>query len=76
MENYTPRLKERYRSEIVSALTEQFGYENVMQVPRLTKIVVNKGVGEASQNKKILDDAVEELRKITGQQPAIRWCCC
>ena len=72
MENYPPRLKERYRSEIVSALTEQFGYENVMQVPRLTKIVVNKGVGEASQNKKILDDAVEELRKITGQQPAIR----
>ena len=48
MENYTPRLKERYRSEIVSALTEQFGYDNVMQVPRLTKIVVNKGVGEAA----------------------------
>ena len=72
MENYTPRLKERYRSEIVPALTEQFGYDNVMQVPRLTKIVVNKGVGEAATNKKILDDAVEELRKITGQQPAMR----
>lgn len=72
MENYTPRLKERYRSEIVPALTEQFGYENVMQVPRLLKVVVNKGIGEASQNKKILDDTIEELRKITGQQPAIR----
>ncbi len=72
MENYTPRLKERYRSEITSALTEQFGYENPMQVPRLLKVVVNKGLGEASQNKKVLDDAVEEVRKITGQQPAVR----
>lgn len=72
MENYTPRLKERYRSEIVPALTEQFGYENVMQVPRLLKVVVNKGIGEASQNKKVLDDTIEELRKITGQQPAVR----
>ncbi len=72
MENYTPRLKERYRSEIVSALTEQFGFDNVMQVPRLAKVVINKGIGEASQNKKVLDDAVEELRKITGQQPAVR----
>ncbi len=72
MENYTPRLKERYRSEIIDALTEQFGYANVMQVPRLMKVVVNKGIGEASQNKKILDDAIEELRKITGQQPATR----
>ena len=72
MENYTPRLKERYRSEIVPALTEQFEYGNVMQVPRLLKVVVNKGLGEASQNKKVLDDAVEEVRKITGQQPAVR----
>ena len=72
MENYIPRLKERYRSEIVPALTEQFGYDNVMQVPRLTKIVINKGIGEAASNKKILDDAIEELRKITGQQPAVR----
>ena len=70
--NYTPRLKERYRSEIVAALTEQFGYDNVMQVPRLTKVVVNKGIGEASQNKKVLDDTVEELRTITGQQPSVR----
>ena len=72
MENYTPRFKERYRDEVVPALTAQFGYDNVMQVPRLVKISVNKGVGEASVNKKILDDAVEELRKITGQQPAVR----
>ena len=72
MENYTPRLKERYRSEIVPALTERFEYDNVMQVPRLQKVVINKGLGEASQNKKVLDDAVEEVRKITGQQPAVR----
>lgn len=72
MENYTPRLKSRYRDEIVPALIEQFGYANVMQAPRLVKISVNKGLGEASQNKKILDDAVEEVRTITGQQPAVR----
>ena len=72
MENYTPRLKERYRSEIVPALTEQFEYVNPMQVPRLLKVVINKGIGEASQNKKILDDTLEELRKITGQQPTVR----
>ena len=72
MENYTPRLKERYRAEIAPALTEQFGYSNPMEVPRLLKVTVNKGIGEASQNKKVLDDAVEEVRKITGQQPAVR----
>ena len=72
MENYTPRLKERYRSEITAALTEQFGYDNPMRVPRLEKVVINKGIGEAATNKKVLDDAVEELRKITGQQPAVR----
>ena len=72
MENYTPRLKERYRSEIAPALTEQFEYSNPMEVPRLVKVTINKGIGEASQNKKVLDDAVEEIRKITGQQPAVR----
>lgn len=71
-QTYAPRLRERYRSEIVPALMERFGYDNVMQVPRLVKITVNKGLGEASQNKKVLDDAVEELRLITGQQPAVR----
>ncbi len=66
---YTVRLKEKYRSEIVAELKKQFDYSNIMQVPRLLKISVNKGVGEASQNKKLLDDAVEELRTITGQHP-------
>ena len=69
METYVPRLKARYQSEIVDTLRKQFGYDNVMQVPRLLKISVNKGVGDATQNKKVLDDAVEEIRKITGQQP-------
>lgn len=69
---YVPRLKERYRNDVVPALMKRFGYDNVMQVPRLEKISVNKGVGEATQNKKVLDDAVEELRKITGQQPIVR----
>lgn len=68
---YTPRFKEKYRNEVVKALQEQFQYSNVMEVPRLVKISVNKGVGEASQNKKLLDDVVEEIRKITGQQPLI-----
>lgn len=67
----TPRLKERYRSEVVPELTKRFGYENVMEVPRLVKIVVNKGVGEAAENQKALDNAVDELRRITGQHPAI-----
>ena len=71
-ETYVPRLKQRYIDEVVEALTKQFGYDNTMQVPRLVKISVNKGVGEASQNKKVLDDAIEELRTITGQQPVTR----
>lgn len=66
---YTVRLKNRYREEIVPELMKKFEYDNVMQVPRLLKISVNKGVGEASQNKKLLDDAIEELRIITGQHP-------
>ncbi len=71
-QKYVPRLKQRYLDEVVPALREQFGYTNVMQVPRLTKISVNKGVGEAATTKKVLDDAVEELRTVTGQQPMIR----
>ena len=66
---YIPRAKQRYRDEVVPKLMEQFGYANLMQVPRLVKISVNKGVGEASQNKKILDDAMNEVRTITGQHP-------
>ena len=68
---YTARLKQKYRSEIIPDLQKQFGYKNIMQVPRLLKISVNKGVGGASQNKKLLEDAVQELRLITGQHPLI-----
>jgi len=72
MEGYKARLRQRYNEEVVPALTEQFSYGNRMEVPKLVKISVNKGMGEAAQNKKVLDDAVEELRRITGQQPVIR----
>ena len=68
---YTPRLRTRYYEEIVPELTKQFGYENKMQVPRLAKISINKGVGEAATNQKILDDAIGELRQIAGQQPVV-----
>jgi len=69
METYVPRLRTKYQDEVVPALMKQFGYKSIMQVPRLVKISVNKGVGEASQNKKVLDDAIAEIRLITGQQP-------
>ncbi len=72
MDGYTPRLKTRYHEEVVPALMKQFGYKNIMQAPRLVKINVNKGIGEATQNKKVLDDAIEEMRLITGQHPAVR----
>ena len=65
------RLKDRYFSEIVPELMEEFGYRNVMQVPRVTKVTLNMGVGEAKTNAKLLDDAVEELALIAGQRPAI-----
>lgn len=68
---YTPRLKTKYREEVMPALTKRFGYDNVMEVPRLVKIVVNKGVGEAAENAKVLDAAVQEVRRVTGQHPAI-----
>lgn len=66
-----PRLKELYRDEVVPAMMEEFDYENLMQVPRLSKIVVSIGLGEALQNAKVLDAATEDLRTITGQQPII-----
>lgn len=69
---YVPRFKERYRNEVVPALMKRFGYNNIMEVPRLVKISVNKGVGDATQNKKVLDDAIEEIRKVTGQHPVTR----
>ena len=62
------RLKETYLNEIVDAMTKRFGYENIMQVPKLEKIVVNMGVGEAKENSKILDSAIADLEKITGQK--------
>ncbi len=66
-----PRLKERYRKEIVPALMKELGHGNTMAVPRLRKIVVNMGLGEAIQNVKLLDGAVQELAQICGQKPVI-----
>ena len=67
-----PRLKARYRTEVVQKLKQEFGYTSAMQVPRLQKIVINMGVGDAIQNIKVLDVAVEELSAITGQKAIIR----
>src|SRR6201991_1653145 len=66
-----PRLKQRYRDEVAKAMQEQFGYGNVMQIPVLTKIVVNMGVGEAARDAKLIEGAVRDLTVITGQKPAI-----
>jgi large subunit ribosomal protein L5 len=65
------RLKEIYKKEVVPALIEQFGYKSTMQVPRLTKIVLNMGVGEAVADKKILANAVGDMTKLSGQKPVI-----
>jgi len=67
----SPRLKLKYREEILPALREQFEYENVMQVPGLTKIVVNMGVGEAARDGKLIEGAVRDLTAITGQKPQV-----
>jgi large subunit ribosomal protein L5 len=67
----TPRLKERYRKDVAPALVKEFKYKNPMAVPRLRKIVVNIGLGEAIQNAKLLDGASRELAQITGQKPVI-----
>jgi len=66
-----PRLQARYREEIVPALQEQFTYTNVMNVPRLTKVVVNMGVGEAARDSKLIEGAVRDLTAITGQKPQV-----
>jgi large subunit ribosomal protein L5 len=66
-----PRLKERYKEEVVPALMKEFGYKNVMQAPRLQKVTVNVGVGEAVQNAKALDAATSDVETITGQHPVI-----
>jgi large subunit ribosomal protein L5 len=66
-----PRLKLRYRDDIVAAMRKEFDYPNVMQVPRLVKIVVNMGVGEAARDAKLIDGAVRDLGAITGQKPQV-----
>jgi len=65
---YVARLKQEYKDKIVPALTEEFGYKNVMQVPKLEKIVISKGVGAAVADKKLIDHALEEVTKISGQK--------
>jgi len=65
---YIPRLKQEYKDRVVSALKEEFGYKNVMQVPKLEKIVLSRGVGAAVSDKKLIDYAVDEMTKITGQK--------
>ncbi len=69
---YIPRLKEKYRKEVVSSLMKRFGYRNSMQVPKLEKIVINIGVGEAIQNVKFLESSINDLTIITGQKPIMR----
>jgi len=65
------RLKETYRKDVVPALVKQFGYKSVMEVPRVEKIVLNMGVGEATADKKLLDNAIGDMQKISGQKPVI-----
>ncbi|MFB9834942.1 50S ribosomal protein L5 [Actinoallomurus acaciae] len=70
-ETVQPRLKQRYREEIAKAMREEFGYANVMQIPGLTKIKVNMGVGDAARDSKVIEGAVRDLTTITGQKPAV-----
>jgi large subunit ribosomal protein L5 len=71
-DTYAPRLKERYNAEVRDKLKEQLGLDNVMQVPRLDKIVLNMGVGDAITDSKALDGAMKDLATITGQKPSVR----
>ena len=66
------RLKEKYQKDVVPALTKEFGYKNVMAVPKIEKVVVNMGLGEATSNAKIIDTGADELARITGQKPVTR----
>jgi large subunit ribosomal protein L5 len=66
-----PRLKGRYKSEVAPALKSKFGYKNVMQIPTLTKVVVNMGVGEAARDSKLIEGAIRDLATITGQRPQV-----
>ena len=65
------RLQEKYQKEVIPAMIEKFGYKNVMEVPKLEKIVINMGVGEAKENQKVLESAVNDLTLITGQKPIL-----
>ena len=71
-EKYVPRLKEYYLSTIRDEMQKKFEYKNVMQIPKIEKIVVNMGVGEAAQDSKAIDGAIADMRTITGQQPVVR----
>jgi len=66
--SYTPRLKDKYRNEIVPALMEQFSYKSIMQVPKVTKVCINQGIGQATQDKKLVDNALQEMTLIAGQK--------
>ena len=71
-EKYVPRLKERYLKEVVPKLMERFGYENIMQVPRITKVVINVGIGEGKDDARAIDSAIKEISLITGQRPVVK----
>jgi len=71
MSDYEPRLKKKYKEEVVPQLMKDFGFENVMQVPRLDRIVVNMGLGEAVQNAKLIESATDELMAISGRKPVV-----
>ena len=66
-----PRLKQQYRAEIAPSLQTKFGYENVMQIPTLTKIVINMGVGDAARDSKLIEGAIRDLTAISGQKPLV-----
>jgi large subunit ribosomal protein L5 len=68
---YISRLKQEYKNKIISALTEEFGYKNIMQAPKLKKIVLSRGVGDAVADKKLIDYAVDEMTKISGQKAIV-----
>ena len=70
-DTYTPRMRTKYDAEIIKAMTEKFGYKNVMEIPRLDKIVLNMGVGEATQDKKKVEQAAGEMELIAGQKPVV-----
>ena len=70
-DNYTPRLKAKYQADIAKAMTEKFGYKNAMEVPKIEKITLNMGVGEATQDKKTVEAAAAEMELIAGQKPVV-----